>query len=99
MGSGSVVCDAIRRRRLLAFSYDGLPRKAEPYCHGITRSGVELLRAYQVDGGSRSGEPVGWKMFDVHKMDGLRLAGEAFAPGRADYNPDDPHMRTVHCCI
>lgn len=59
------ICAAIRSRAVLQFSYDGGIRTVEPHCHGISRADNEVLRAWQTGGYSESGEPVGWKLFEV----------------------------------
>jgi hypothetical protein len=44
------ICDAIARRCLIAFDYNGIHRVAQPYCHGFTRAGAETIRAVEVGG-------------------------------------------------
>lgn len=95
----SLVCEAIRRRVLTTFFYDGGPRMVEPYCHGMSSTGKGLVRAYQVEGFSRSGQPVGWKLFETMKMVDVHLTDDHFPGDRPDFNPDDPHMRVVHCRV
>lgn len=55
------ICSAIRQQRLICFYYNGGYRTVESLCHGVTKNGIELLRAYQVKGHSESGNPAGWK--------------------------------------
>src|SRR5882762_3605231 len=50
-----VICETIRAHHRLAFVYQGLARVVEPYCHGISTTGFEVLRAIQIAGASRSG--------------------------------------------
>ena len=57
------ISSAIQDRHLLSFTYDGFPRVVEPHCCGTDKKGHPALRAYQVQGGSESGEYVGWKLF------------------------------------
>jgi hypothetical protein len=47
MTSRAVVCDAIRRRRLLELTYRGAVRLVEPYSHGVSHDGRQILVAYQ----------------------------------------------------
>lgn len=95
----SAVCDAIRGRRVLGFRYDGGDRTVEPHCHGVSTAGNEVLRAYQTAGSSRSGKPVGWKLFEVSKMSALQSQRETFGANRPDYNPNDNGMSSVHCNV
>lgn len=50
---------AIHHRNLLTFVYDGFRRTVEPHTYGMDKKGHMALRAYQVSGGSESGEYVG----------------------------------------
>ena len=79
------ICDAIRGRRVIRFVYDGGMREAEPWCHGTSRTGREVLRAWQVGGASTSGEPVGWKFFEVAKMGSMQQTGALCAASRPGY--------------
>lgn len=93
------ICDAITALPVVEFMYRGLPRIVEPFCHGISRAGNEVLRAYQVGGASESGNPVGWKLYEVSQMSGLRRTGATFRPGRPGYNPNDSQMTSIHCRV
>lgn len=95
----TTVCDAIESRAILRFSYDGGVRTVEPYCHGISTAGHEVLRAYQIGGYSQSGDPRGWKLFEVAKISGLSETGQTFTANRPGYNPDDQGMSSVHCHV
>ena len=57
------IASAIQSRNLLSFVYDGFRRTVEPHTFGVDAKGHAALRAYQVAGGSESGEYVGWKLF------------------------------------
>lgn len=93
------ICDAIADRAVVRFSYDGGSRTVEPHCHGVSRAGNEVLRGYQVGGYSESGNPVGWKLFEVAKISGLRQSGEVFTADRPGYNPNDRGMSSIHCHV
>jgi hypothetical protein len=89
------ICDAISRRCLIAFDYDGIRRVAQPYCHGFTRSGAETMRAVEVGGRGRAFG----KLWTVAKMQNLRLSSDRFAPDDPDYNPDDSALAEIHCRV
>lgn len=95
----SAICEAIRHRQVIQFNYSGSLRAVEPHCHGFSTAGREVLRAYQTDGSSRSGSPVGWKLFEVSKISGVRSTGQTFAVSRPGYDRQDDHMASVHCCV
>ncbi len=87
---------AIRNRRLLRFGYDGYLRTVEPHaCYGISRKNRYLLRAYQVAGGSESGEFVGWKLFCEDEMVAITETSDTFAGPRPDYKREDPAIQRI----
>jgi predicted DNA-binding transcriptional regulator YafY len=93
----STICSAIRSRRVVQFDYDGGLRTAEPFCHGASMDGHDLLRAYQTGGYSESGNSVGWRLFRVDRMNNLNITDESFSGNRPGYNPDDGAMVRVYC--
>lgn len=84
-----LMADAIQAHRLLTFTYNGYRRTVEPHTYGIGRKGHRALRAYQVGGGSESGEFVGWKLFHVHEMDGISASPQSFHGPRPNYKRGD----------
>jgi len=92
----SQICDAINNCNLLEFYYDGGARIVEPHCYGITKSGNEALRAYQVGGYSSSGS-MGWKMFELSKSRNLKVLDENFSGPRQGYKKGDKNMRKIYC--
>lgn len=99
MHGDSPLCRAIRSRTLLEFDYDGQPRIVAPYCHGVTKQTVEVLRAIQVGGASRSGAYGFGKLWHVAKIRNVRNTREPFLPTDPDYNPNDALMVQIHCRI
>jgi hypothetical protein len=97
----SEICDSIRNVARLEFTYKGHHRVVEPYCHGISTKGKEVLRAIQVRGTSSKERPgfKGGKLWDVQEMSKLRALDEPFIPDDPDYNPDDSAMIEIHCRI
>ena len=91
------ICDAIRKRCLLEFVYDGRLRLVQPYCHGVTRKGLETLRAIQV-GGESGGLGFG-KLWTVSKMENLRESTMSFVPADPNYNRDDTALVEIHCRV
>jgi hypothetical protein len=91
------ICAAIRERRRLHFLYDGVARVVEPYCHGRSGKGSELLRAVQV-GPERAGKLGVGKLWTVAKLQDVTV-GETFEANDPDYNPVDPAMQFMHCWV
>ena len=95
-----LLCSAIRNRRVVTFYYDGGRRTVEPFCHGASQAGHDLLRGYQTAGFSRSGAPHAWKMFRVEELSGLAMTDQVFRDTRAEYDPDrEEKMATIYCRI
>lgn len=94
-----LIQEAIRKRALLEFRYDGRLRVVAPYCYGVSTRGVEVLRAIQVRGDSASGGLGFGKLWAVDKMIKPRMLDETFAPDDPNYNPSDLGMKQIYCCI
>ncbi|MGZ7070023.1 MAG: hypothetical protein ACXVH2_01625 [Methanobacterium sp.] len=92
-----IICSAIKSRQLIQFNYEDSTRIVEPYCYGLSKNDNEVLRAYQIKGHSKSGHPVGWKLFSVSKMEDIKVSNEFFAIGH-QYGAE-PVIKTVYCCI
>lgn len=89
------ISSAIQNRQLLSLSYDGYPRVVEPHCYGTDTKGHLALRAYQVRGGSESGEYVGWKLFHVKDILQLVTLPDRFAAPRTGYKTNDKAFTSI----
>jgi hypothetical protein len=93
-----VICEAIRRRRLLAFHYEGSFRLVQPAVLGLHRTTNRLsLRAYQVGGFSRSGGPAGWRLYTVRKVREPQVREEPFMAPPPGYRPNDDELAPIVC--
>lgn len=88
----SIICNAIDNKEVLEFCYHGENRVIEPFCYGVSTSGNEVLRAFQISGYSDSGKSFGWKMFKVNEMKYIHDKGLKFNGKREHYNPNDKNM-------
>lgn len=95
----SVICEAIRKRALLEFKYQGRHRVVAPYCHGLSPRDVEILRAVQLRGSSNSSGYGFGKLWFVAEMVDLRVLEETFTPDDPHYDPNDTAMKKIHCRI
>jgi len=86
----TILIDAIREKRRLSFDYNGKRRLVEPQCYGIGRRGTELLRVHQLQGGQEP-EP----LFDVLKMQNLKVLDEHFHNPGPNYKENDSAMTTI----
>lgn len=71
----------------------------EPFCYGISTAGNEVLRGYQIDGYSESGNPVGWKLFRVSEISNFQITKTNFQNNRPFYNPNDSKMTRIYCNV
>lgn len=93
----TLICDAIRSRRLVRFIYDGYERVAEPHLYGISTANHEVLSAYLVGGWSASEGAPGWRKYLVVDMHDIHALAESFDGPRPGYNPEDRQMRQMFC--
>ncbi len=91
-----LIKNAIEHKRLLRFYYDDGLRVVEPFCYGLSSAGHQVLRAYQVAGYSKSGPPVGWRLYKLSDMKNIALADERFEIIRPGYNPNDSGMTQIY---
>jgi hypothetical protein len=94
-----VICNAIHSRRLLALTYGMHRRVVEPYIHGWTLDGVEVLLCYQREGESTSGFRTSWRTLHVDRIVEPELLDVVFAFDQADYDESAPEVRFVHCKV
>ena len=90
-----IIEKAIQNCHLLVFTYDGFSRTVEPHTCGIDAKGHRALRAFQVGGGSESGEYVGWKMFHVDEMFSLSESPRSFGGPRPGFKRGDSAFRVI----
>ena len=92
-----IICSAIKSKQLIQFIFNNCERIVEPYCYGTSKNNKEVLRAYQIKGKSTSGKPIGWKLFDVSKIDNIKINKKLFAIGH--HYGAEPTIKTKYCCI
>jgi hypothetical protein len=92
-------CDALRSGKLLEVIYDGYVRAVEVHAVGTTKDGNDVMRVWQVSGGSNSGERQGWKLLRLDEArGGAMLSGASQAPRRG-YSRGDKAMASISCQI
>jgi predicted DNA-binding transcriptional regulator YafY len=95
----SVICGAIMRRQVIEFYYKGGQRLVEPWCLGYSNRNNQVLRAFQIGGYTKSGDPSGWRLYDLSKVESLVVTTQNFHPSRPDYNPNDSAMASIQCAV
>ena len=84
--------DALRKGVVLELRYDGYTRHVEVHAVGVTKAGHEVMRCWQIRGGSVHNEPVGWKLMRLDEAIGALLTAEASRAPRTDYRRGDRAM-------
>jgi hypothetical protein len=79
----ALIRQAIQNKRVIEFTYNGLPRIAEPHIYG-SKDGVLQILAYQIGGRSSKGGLPEWRRFDLPAMRNLQLTTASF-PGAREY--------------
>ena len=90
------ICTAVREGLLVCLTYGGYARTVEPYLHGSTSAGREVVLCFQVEGGSASGDPSPWRLFHLDRISNLAAVSVPFAP-RPDAIPMSREVPIVHC--
>jgi predicted DNA-binding transcriptional regulator YafY len=72
-----------------------LQRIIEPHLVGVNKTGNTILVAYQVSGGSVSGEAPQWRQYDLNHIDSCESQGTKFKEPRPGYNAGDKRMKQV----
>lgn len=89
----AVIASAITERRAIQLYYEPGLRIIEPHALGYGSSGQVLLRAFQTEGASASGEHVNWKLFRVDRIVRIETTGVCFDGPRPEYKRDDRAMK------
>jgi len=95
--SVQLACDALRRGLCLELRYDGYSRVVEVHAVGRTKDGNDIMRVWQLRGGSVSGERTGWKLLRFDEAAGVAiLPGEASEAPRPGYARNDRVMVHIY---
>lgn len=93
----STIVQAIEEMRCLSFTYDGHPRVVEPHCYGLTTTGKEAIRCYQISGSGVRADTTPWHLMTTDKIVGLTLLEETFSNPRPGYRRGDRGMSSIFC--
>jgi hypothetical protein len=84
---------AIEHNQCLRIVYEPGERVIEPHALGRGTDAQLLLRAYQIDGATASGESMGWKLFRLDKVSSIEPDGSPSTAPRPDYKRNDRAMK------
>jgi hypothetical protein len=95
----SVACEALRKGKCLELRYDGFSRIVEVHAVGTSKEGNNLMRVWQVRGGSVSNERSGWKLLRLDEAFGASVTDEKSEAPRHGYKRGDEAMRFIDCQV
>ena len=91
-----IIIEAIKNKKIIECTYKDELRVVEPYTYGLSSKDNDILRVYQIDGGSTSSDKLGWRLLTVDKMININVLDDDFIADRDDYNPEDKAMTTIY---
>lgn len=94
-----VACEALTAGKRLGITYDGLTRVVEVHAVGQTAKGEPIMRAWQVRGGSRSGNPEPWRIFRLDRTWQYAVLDERSEAPRSGYKRGDRAIAVIRCQI
>ncbi len=89
----TAIRNAIEARQVLEIHYTIGRRVVEPHALGYGADGSVLLRAFQTEGASASGEHVNWKLFRIDRARSIRALSGGFDRPRPGYRRGDAAMK------
>lgn len=91
------IINAIQNKQILSFQYDGLSRIVEPHAVGISTTGKQVMRCFQIDGQSSHPPIPDWRLMSILKIQGLSVVvGQHFISARPGYKSGDSAMTTIY---
>lgn len=95
----ATACQALQEGKCLEVRYDGYSRVVEVHAAGYTKEGNEIIRVWQVRGGSVSGERTGWKLMRLDEARSAHVIDEPSQAPRSGYKRDDTAMERIRCQV
>jgi len=95
----NIISTAIENKQCLTFTYEGCERNVEPHTYGVSNTGKNLIRAYQIGGRSRNGQIPDWRLFDESKMRDCRISDEKASMPRNGYKKGDKALKKIYAEI
>jgi hypothetical protein len=90
---------AIANRRLVEVRYGGTVRIAEPHDYGI-QNGRDRLLVFQLRGPARLGHrPIGWRLLELSKIQGLTVLEDSFRGSRGQSHSDHQEWEVVYARV
>lgn len=95
----AAVCSAIESGKRIEFSYHGQLRIVEAHTAGHSKDNRQIMRAWQVRGGSVSGSRTPWRIFHLDEISNADIIDEKSEAPRPGYRRGDPAIFRIVCEI
>jgi hypothetical protein len=90
---------AIANGRVVEVGYKGRVRVAEPHDYG-QQKGIDRLLVYQLGSASSSGsEVMGWRLFDVAKIESIEVLDTSFKGSRRESGQQHQHWDALYARV
>lgn len=91
-----ILIAAIQAKQCVVLHYHGYTRTVEPHRYWQDDKRADKLLCWQRSGGSKSGEPEGWKQLNVAEVHSASTSETYFASARQSYKREDSAMRHIY---
>jgi len=92
-----LIFQAIEKRHLMQFHYEGYSRIVEPHMYGSDAAGVDLLCGYQIAGSDEFSKHTGWEKFEVSKIESLECLVTRYPGPRHPYRLHSKTFKRIYC--
>jgi len=90
----SIIKEAITKKKLLEYDYDGYHRIVEPHIFG-KKDGKDAILVYQVGGESSSGGLPNWRRMILKGITNMKVSEQSF-PGRRPTSGKHSSFDTIY---
>lgn len=93
----ATACVALKSGVRIRFQYSGQERVAEVHTVGFSKKNAPIMRAWQVRGGSQSGNPTSWRVFNLDEVRDVQVLEEKSEAPRQGYRRGDSSVDRIVC--
>jgi hypothetical protein len=95
----TTACNALNKGLCLEVHYDGYARVVEVHAVGLTKDDNEIMRVWQVSGGSVSRNPTNWRLMRLDETQFVRITNNKSEAPRPGYGRDDKAIDRIVCQV
>ncbi|CEG06921.1 hypothetical protein BN961_00300 [Afipia felis] len=95
----SIACEILKAGLQLRFLHNSQDRIVEIHTVGFSKKNAPIMRAWQVSGGSQSGSPTPWRIFQLDEVRDVKVLDIKSHAPRPGYRRGDPSIDRIVCEI